>query len=279
MALRIADAPLVAEQGHEPAGQMEGVRQLLGPPPRVLAIPVVVVAAPGPVQVGGVDEVAPGIHEAPVPGPVAADLGVAVELPPHQAQRLAAHLRAIFPHCRDLFQLLLDAGDRADRALRRHIPQLCLPRAGRGEVLVGNEVEIEVVAVRVSSLGLGEPMVRRSDRQKPARAGHREGGPLVQQPVRPSEVDRPLPRRAVEPRRVLEPAGAERAPDVAGRRPVGQEHVSRPVRGDAGVPFAGDFAARVRSLVGSASRSQSGIRLRAVLGPSGSLRRTAVHRV
>ena len=107
MALRIAHAAFVAEHRSELAGDQERVGHLLREPPGVLAEPaVVVVATAGPVHVGGVDEVAPGVDDVAVIAAVAADRGVPVELPAQQPQLLGAlrriERRAVVAHHRHL---------------------------------------------------------------------------------------------------------------------------------------------------------------------------------
>ena len=96
MAVGVDDAPFVGH-GRDEAGRMvDDVGHFLDLPPHVLAaVAVVVVAVAHPVQVPGVQGVAPAILEQAVDVAVGAVLGVPVELAAQQLELLAADLDAV----------------------------------------------------------------------------------------------------------------------------------------------------------------------------------------
>src|SRR5205085_8833450 len=106
------DAALVTIHRDEVAGDGEDGDGFLGGPPGIFAAgAVVVVAVADPIEVGGVDGVAPHVEQAAIVSAVGGELGVAVEFAAPDAQRFVAEGEAIVVHGGDGVALGGNVGD------------------------------------------------------------------------------------------------------------------------------------------------------------------------
>ncbi len=96
MSLGILHAALVVKHRDESSGAVEDVGELLRNPPRIFAArAVVVIAAAGPIHVGGVDEVAVLVDDRAVVSAVHGNLAVAVKFAAKDAQGTGRGLQPV----------------------------------------------------------------------------------------------------------------------------------------------------------------------------------------